>query len=48
MGDTALRQVVDDEHDVDRYEQAATYAMSIDGFLRYYRKTSPDLADWRG
>ena len=47
VGDTALRQGTDDEALVARYEQAANYEMSVDGYIRYYRKHTPDLAAWQ-
>jgi glyoxylase-like metal-dependent hydrolase (beta-lactamase superfamily II) len=47
-GDFALRQATEDDALVARYEQAANYEMSVDGYIRYSRKHNPDLADWKG
>jgi glyoxylase-like metal-dependent hydrolase (beta-lactamase superfamily II) len=47
-GDFALRQITEDDALVARYEQAASYEMSVDGYIRYYRKRNPELADWKG
>ena len=44
-GTPALRLQAD-EAGIARYELAGSYEMSVDGFIRYWRKQDPDLAQW--
>jgi glyoxylase-like metal-dependent hydrolase (beta-lactamase superfamily II) len=44
-GTPALRLQADEEI-IARYELAGSYEMSVDGYIRYFRKTDPDLARW--
>lgn len=44
-GTPALRLQADEDA-VARYELAGNYPMSVDGFIRYWRKNDPELAGW--
>jgi hypothetical protein len=39
--DGELLQLTDDPSVVVRYELSTPYGMSVDGYLRYYRKRAP-------
>jgi hypothetical protein len=40
-GDGELLQLTDDPSVAVRYELSTPYGMSVDGYLRYYRKRAP-------